>query len=119
MGLKKHEITEKRNSELKELNTISKLKVMSLTTDKVRLENENKDLRVTDQTLRKENEAIGIGNKELYKKVEILNKKIDDLKRVEHRDVREPDSYEVIQHRNVESSQERELEDKICNLNHI
>merc|ERR1712098_247220 len=82
-------------------------------------ENENKDLKVTDQILRKENEAIGIGNKELYKKVEILNKKIDDLKSVEHLDVRERDSYEVIQHKNVECSQERELEDKIRKLNQI
>merc|ERR1719342_677334 len=94
--LNKHEITEKRNSELKELNRINKLKVQALLTDQSRLENEKSPLRDSvqtiknesnelkdlNQTLKKENDAIGISNKGLDKKVEVLDKEIFDLKKV-------------------------------------
>jgi len=124
--LMKHEITEKRNGELKELNRINKFKVKALQTDQMRLENENKqlsdsikDLKDSNQTLKKENEAIGIGNKELYKKVEVLNKKIDDLKRVIKANQRTPemDEYEIQKNEcRGTAHEQKEIRDRNSNL---
>jgi len=125
-NMNKLKITEKRNCELKQLNSISKLKVNALLADQSRLENEmsnlsdsnqtykkeNFELKDLNQTLKKENEAIGIGNKELNKKIDVLNKKIDDLMKENNSKEKKTDfeDFEKI------SCEKMELEDRITHF---
>ena len=100
--LKKLKITEKRlrNKEIR---------VKALLTDQSRLENEKRDLSYFNQTLKKENEAI----------VDVLNKKIEELRKENISIQEKPELFEhkILQNEFGEiSSEKMELEDRISNL---